>query len=100
MVDATLHTLSALFAIIAGTCAGLLSVLVWRRVRRSPFGAVVALLSVTMTGVMAYHVVVFFSTPGGLLLETAHSALQTVLALLLWLVIATHQRLERDVAEG
>lgn len=99
MVDATLGMLGVLFAIIAGTGAGVLSVLFWRRVRGSPFGAVVALLSVTMCGIIAYHVVAFFFQPQTLLLDVSRSVLQTGAALFVWLVIATHQRIERD-AEG
>ena len=99
MVDATLQTLAVIFAIIAGTGAGVLSILFWRRVRGSPFGAVVALLSVTMCGVIAYHVVVFFFRPDSLLLDVSRSVLQTGAALFVWLVIATHRRIERD-AEG
>ncbi|QLD89452.1 hypothetical protein HWV07_10590 [Natronomonas salina] len=97
MVDATLQTLGVIFAIIAGTCAGVLSIQFWRRVRGSPFGAVVALLSVTMCGVIAYHVVAFFFQPDSLLLDVSRSVLQTGAALFVWLVIATHRRFERDL---
>lgn len=97
MVDATLEILGVIFALIAGTCAGVLSILFWRRVRGSPFGAIVALLSVTMCGVIAYHVVAFFFRPDSLLLEVSRSVLQTAAAVFLWLVVATHQRLQRDV---
>ena len=97
MVEATLQTIGVIFAIIAGTCAGVLSIQFWRRVRGSPYGAVVALLSVTMCGVIAYHVVAFFFQPDSLLLDVARSVLQTGAALFVWLVIATHRRFERDL---
>lgn len=97
MVEATLQTIGVIFAIIAGTCAGVLSIQFWRRVRGSPYGAVVALLSVTMCGVIAYHVVAFFFQPDSLLLDVSRSVLQTGAALFVWLVIATHRRFERDL---
>lgn len=100
MVNTTLHALSAIFAIIAATGAGVLSVLAWRILRESPFGTVIALLSVTMSGLIAYHVVLFVLGADSLFLDTLRSALHTVLAIFLWLVIATHERLQDSVAEG
>lgn len=100
MVDSTLHTISAIFAIIAGTGAGLLSILVWRILRKSPFGTIVALLSVTMSGLIVYHVVLFVLRPESLFLNTLRSALHTVLAIFLWLVVATHQQLQHNAAGG
>lgn len=100
MVDTTLHSLSAIFAIIAGTGAGVLSILVWRILRKSPFGTVVALLSITMSGLIVYHVVLFVFRPDSLFLNTLRSALHTVLAVFLWLVIATHQQLRHSASGG
>lgn len=100
MVDTTLHALSAAFAIVAATGAGVLSVLAWRVLRESPFGTVIALLSATMSGLIAYHVVLFALGSESLLLDTFRSALQTVLAVFLWLVIATHEQLQDSVVEG
>lgn len=100
MVDTILHSLSAMFAIIAGTGAGVLSILVWRALRESPFGTIVALLSVTMSGLIVYHVFLFVFRPDSLFLNTLRSALYTALAIFLWLVIATHHRLQRSASGG
>lgn len=100
MVDTTLHALGAAFAIVAATGAGVLSVLAWRLLRESPFGTVIALLSVTMSGLIAYHVVLFVLGSESLFLDTLRSGLHSVLAIFLWLVIATHEQLQDSVVEG
>ncbi|WP_323192536.1 hypothetical protein [Halostella sp. PRR32] len=99
MVDTTFHTLSALFALVSGTAAGLLSLLFWRVLRESPFGTVIALLSGTMSAMIIYHVVLFLVEPNILLLDTLRSALYTVIAIFLWLVIVTHQQIDSSVTE-
>lgn len=93
MVDSTVHTLSVLLAIISGTGAGLLALLFWRVFHESPFGTIVALLSATMSGMIIYHVILFLIAPDSLFLDTLRSALYTILAIFLWLVIATHQEI-------
>lgn len=98
MVDTTFHTLSAIFAVIGGTGAGILSILVWGVLRKSPFGTIIALLSVTMSGMILYHVVLFVLSPDSLFLDTLRSALYTVIAIFLWLVIATHQQLQHSAS--
>lgn len=100
MVDSVVHTLSAIFAIMSGTGAGLLALLFWQTLRESPFGTVVALLSGTMSAMIIYHVILFIAEPNTLLLATLRSALYTIVAIFLWLVIATHQRIKYTAAEG
>lgn len=100
MVDTTLHTLSALFAIIGGTGAGVLSIIVWSVLRKSPFGTIIALLSVTMSGMIVYHVVLFVLGAESLFMNTFQSALQTILAIFLWLVIITNHQLQYSVSGG
>jgi Na+-transporting NADH:ubiquinone oxidoreductase subunit NqrE len=99
MVDTTFHTLSALFALVSGTAAGLLSLLFWRVLRESPFGTVIALLSGTMSAMIVYHVILFLVEPNTLLLDTLRSALYTVIAIFLWLVIVTHQQIDSSAVE-
>lgn len=98
MVDSTVHTLSVLLAIISGTGAGLLALLFWRVFHESPFGTIIALLSATMSGLIIYHVILFLLAPDSLLLDTLRSALYTILAVFLWLVVATHQKIERTAS--
>lgn len=100
MVDTTVHTLGAIFAIIGGTSAGLLALLFWRAFPDSPLGAVIALLSATMSGMTVYHVVLFVLQPDALLLDGLRSAVYTIVAIFLWLVIATHRRIDDSAARG
>lgn len=100
MVDSTVHTLSAIFAIMSGTGAGILALLFWRILRESPFGTVIALLSVTMTATIAYHIILFIVEPDTIIFDTIRSALYTIVAIFLWLVIATHQQIKNSVTEG
>lgn len=96
MANTTIHTLSAIFAIICGTGAGLLALLFWRVLRESPFGTVVELLSGTMSAIIVYHVILFIVDPDALFAEALRSGLYTIVAVFLWLVIATHQRIKYD----
>lgn len=100
MVHGTVHTLSALFALVSGTAAGLLSILFWRVLRETPFGTVIALLSGTMSVMIVYHVALFLVEPDTVLLDTFRSALYTVVAIFLWLVIATHRQIKKSATEG
>ncbi|WP_306060838.1 hypothetical protein [Natronococcus wangiae] len=60
----------------------------------------VALLSLTLSGVICYHVVLFVGGGESVFLETLRSAMHTVVAIFLWLVIATHEQIQRNVSEG
>ncbi|SFG95553.1 hypothetical protein SAMN04488063_3403 [Halopelagius inordinatus] len=100
MVDTPVHILSALFAVITATGAGFLSILYWHTLRESPFGTVIALLTLTMSAMILYHIMLFLVEPNTLFLDTLQSALYTVVAIFLWLVVATHQRIKNSAAEG
>lgn len=100
MVDSTVHTLGVIFAIMSGTGAGLLALLFWRVLRESPFGTVIGLLSVTLTATIAYHVILFVVAPDTVFFDTIRSALYTIVAIFLWLVIATHQQIKNRAVVG
>ena len=100
MGNTTVHTLSAIFAIVCGTGAGFLALLFWEVLRESPFGTVVTLLTGTMSAMIVYHVVLLVVEPDTLLVETLRSGLYTIVAIFLWLVIGTHQRIENDAARS
>lgn len=100
MVDTAVHTLSALFAVITATGAGFLSILYWHTLRESPFGMVIALLTLTMSAMIMYHIVLFLLEPDTLILDTLRSGLYTAIAIFLWLVVATHQRIKNSAVEG
>lgn len=94
MVDSAITLVSIPFAIVAITAAGVLGVLSWIRLRSSPFGAAVAVLSLSMGLAAAYHVVAL-ATPRSVLLETLRSATYTSLVAFVLLTAVTHRRLQR-----
>lgn len=98
MVDTTFHALSAIFAIVAATSAGVLAVLAWRTLRQSPFGTVFALLSVALSGVIAYHVALVVLASESLLLDAFGSVLHTAIAGFLWLAVAAREQLQDGAA--
>lgn len=100
MVNTTVHTLGAIFAIISGTGAGFLALLFWHVLRESPFGTVVALLSGMMSAMIVYHVVLFVVDPDTLLVEIFRSGLYTIVAIVLWLVVVTHQQIKHSATGG
>jgi hypothetical protein len=53
-----------------------------------------------MSGMIIYHVVLFLFAPDSFFLDALRSALYTILAIFIWLVIATHQQLKRTATGG
>lgn len=98
MADVTLYTGSVLFAIIGGTAAGILSLLCWNILRETPFGTIIALLSVTLSGVIFYHVLLFVADVETVFLDVLRSSMQTAVAVVLWLAILTHRRIQRSAS--
>ncbi|WP_306061082.1 hypothetical protein [Natronococcus wangiae] len=98
MIDASLQTASILFAIIGGTAAGVLSLLLWGILRETPFGTIVALLTLTLSGVILYHVFLIIAGGESIFLDTLRSAMHTVVAIFLLLVIATHEQIQQSVS--
>lgn len=100
MVDTAIHAGSVLFAIVGGTGAGILAVLLWRALRGSPVGTIVGLLTVAMSAMIVYHALLFVLELESFYLNVLRSVLQTAVAIFLWLAIATHRHVETSVVEG
>lgn len=96
VTDPLLRALGVSFAIIAGTSAGILAVLSWEIFRESPFGTVIALLSVIMSATTVYHVVLLVAGSETLLLRVLRSGVNTVIAAFVVLAVHSHRRLQRD----
>lgn len=93
-------TVSVIFALVTGTAAGLLSLLTWEILRRSPFGRAVFVLSLAMVGFTLYHVVViiFPNTP-----EIAHlfkSVTITGVTLFIGMMVLIQRRMKRGILAG
>lgn len=98
MIDASLQTASILFAIIGGTAAGVLSLIFGGILRETPFGMIVTLLTLTLSGVILYHVFLIIAGGESIFLDTLRSAMHTVVAIFLWLVIATNEQIQQNAS--
>lgn len=96
MTDSLLHALSVPFAIVTGTGAGLLAVLSWEIFRESPFGRVIALVSLIMATITIYHVVLLAVGPDRLLLEALRSGAYTIVAVFVLAAIRSHRTVQQD----
>ncbi|MDF9745048.1 hypothetical protein [Natrinema salsiterrestre] len=96
MTDSLLHALSVPFAIVTGTGAGLLAVLLWEILSASPFGRVIALVSLLMATITIYHVVLLAVGPDRLLLEVLRSGAYTLVAVLVLTAIRSHQTVQQE----
>ncbi|NHN46643.1 hypothetical protein G9464_03410 [Halostella sp. JP-L12] len=100
MTETLIRALGVSFAIVAGTGAGILAVLSWEIFRESPFGTVIALVSLIMSATTIYHVVLLAAGSETLLLQVLRSVVNTVIAAFVLLAVRSHRRLQRDRLRG
>lgn len=98
MTDTVFATLFLVIAIIAGTAAGILSLLMLEILRRTPFGRAVLALTVVMILFVGYHVVLILNGPIAVT-DFVKSVLYTAVAVFVWLMVWTQRRMRRR-AEG
>lgn len=99
MVGDVLYTLTIAFSLVSGTAAGLLSLLTWETLRRSPFGRAVFVLSVVMGLFTLYHVSVLVFAEPPLVVRTVKSVLFTGVAAFIWLMIWSQYRVRTSPIE-
>lgn len=90
--------LTVTLAVITGTGAGLLSVLTWKAFRRSPFGKVVFVLTVTMAVFTVYHALLMVLPSEPLVVRLFESAIYTGVAGFVAMMLYTHYRLDGHAA--
>ena len=93
MASETLYNLTVAFSLVTGSAAGLLSLLTWETLRRSPFGRAVFVLSVVMVLFIVYHVVLLVSPAAPAYAGVFKSALFTGVALFVWMLVWSQHRL-------
>jgi Ca2+/Na+ antiporter len=98
MASSVFGTFSLVFAIIAGTAAGVLSLLMLEILRRTPFGRAVLALTVVMILFVGYHVVLILNEPFAVA-DVVQSVLYTAVAVFVWLMVWSQRRMRRH-AEG
>lgn len=100
MVNETLTNLTVAYSLATGSAAGLLSLLTWETLRRSPFGRAVFVLSVVMVLFIVYHVLVLVAPTPPAYAFVFKSALFTATAVFIWLLIWSHRRLRSHPGQG
>ena len=93
MVGEVLYNLTVAFSLVAGSAAGLLSLLTWETLRRSPFGRAVFVLSLVMVLFILYHVVVLVSPTPPPYVLVFKSALFTGVAVFIWMLVWSQRRM-------
>lgn len=100
MVGGTLETLTVAFSLVSGTAAGLMSLLAWETLRRSPFGRAVFILSLVMVTFIGYHLVVLILDTSLPLIQTFKSTLFTGAAVFVWMMVWSQHRVRTSPVEG
>lgn len=100
MVSETVYNLTVAFSLVAGSAAGLLALLTWETLRRSPFGRAVFVLSLVMVLFIAYHVVLLVAPGTPVFTELFKSALFTSMAVFVWMLVWSQHRLRARPGTG
>lgn len=87
---ATVQTFLIAFAVVAGTLAGVLSLLTWDVFRRSAFGRGVFFLTFVMSLFILYHAVLFVPITGSLYANVFESLIYTGFVIVIWVIALTH----------
>lgn len=93
MVGETLYDITVAFSLIAGSAAGLLSLLTWEVLRRSPFGRAIFMLSFVMVLFILYHVLLLISPTPPAYIGVFKSVLFTGVTLFIWMLVWSQYRL-------
>lgn len=88
-----MYDLTVACSLVMGSAAGLLSLLTWETLRRSPFGRAVFVLSLVMVVFIIYHVVLLVSPSSPAFAVVFKSALFTGVAVFIWMLIWSQRRL-------
>lgn len=95
-----LFTLTVVFSLVAGTAAGLLSLLTWEILRRSPLGRAVFVLSAMLVAFILYHVVVLLAPELPAIANLFKSAMFTGATVFIWTMVWVQHRMRQRVTGG
>lgn len=99
MPGGALFTFTVAFSLVTGTAAGLLSLLTWEILRRSPLGQAVFVLSIVLVIFILYHVIVLLSPDPPMVAHLFKSAMFTGAAVFIWTMVWNQRRM-RQRADG
>lgn len=93
MASGVVYNLTVAFSIATGTTAGLLSLLTWETLRRSPFGRAALVLTFVMVLFILYHVLLLVSPTATGYAVLFKSALFTGVAVFIGLMVWSQHRM-------
>lgn len=100
MAGDLLYDFTVVFSLVTGTAAGLLSLLTWETLRRSPFGRAILVLSLAMVAFILYHVLLLVWPTNSPFVQLFKSAMFTGVCLFIWMVIWSQHRLRTSPVPG
>lgn len=96
MVGHPVYVLSIVFALVAGTAAGIFALLSWEILRSSPVGQGIFTLVVLQIVFIVYHILVLITPEAIALQHLIHSVMYTMVALLVWWLVWVERRIQTD----
>lgn len=93
-------TLTVVFSLVTGTAAGLLALLTWEILRRSPLGRAVFVLASVLVVFILYHVVVLLFPDMPALATVFKSAMFTGTAIFVWMMVWVQHRMRKRATGG
>lgn len=100
MPGETLFTATVVFAIIAGTAAGVLSVLAFEVFSHSPFGRAVSVLSTMLVLFILYHTTIVLLPDLAMVAEGFKSVVLTSAAVFIWIMAWSQFQMDRRAGSG
>lgn len=92
------YNIALAFALVSGTAAGVLALLTWEALRRSPFGRAVFLLSAVMVVFILYHGFLVVADTPPVWAKLFKSLMFTGVAAFIWMLIWSQHRLRSHPA--
>lgn len=100
MVGEPWYNFTVAFSLATGSAAGLLSLLTWETLRRSPFGRAVFVLSLVMVLFIVYHVLLLVSPTTSVFAVAFKSAMFTGVTVFIWMLVWSQRRLQARPGTG
>jgi hypothetical protein len=100
MAGGALFTITVVFSLVTGTAAGLLSLLTWEILRRSPLGRAVFVLSALLVLFILYHVAVLLTPGPSVIGKLFKSATFTGATVFIFTMVWVQHRMRQRAAGG
>lgn len=99
MSGESIYTLTVVFSLVTGTAAGLLSLLTWEILHRSPLGRALVVLSAMLVIFIVYHGIVLVSPEPPLIAKLFESAMFAGATGFIWVMVWTEHGMRHRADE-